>query len=287
MREDIFRSQRSFWKEYVKHKGLLLDAQEASSFHHLFQASLFQESAPPLFLKNASLLSPSQQRELLQWLQQEQRDVFFWEQGESKSFLKKLQKVFPSLKVVRFPLLSSREGNAWIKTLEEEFHTRLTSQERSFLFSLLPDSSRCFQEFQKISLSKDLPPEEKTFLFSSSSKRQTAFLLFDLIAAKKKKEAFLFLQSLLLQGESPHALLGLFAWYLRQRILVLDNRPSPSNAKKGVSPFVAKKILQTRKHLSLVKSLALLRLLAVLDYEVKTGKREAREALEFLLLSSS
>ena len=118
---------------------------------------------------------------------------------------------------------------------------------------------------------------------------ETVFKLVDAINAKDPKWAFRVLSDLYDQKKQPHEIIGYLAWYLKimQKIVFLTTG-GEANAniiasEIGYSAGYAKRLLRQAKGYSAEKVSKWVNYLLEADRDIKTGKKEARLALEEII----
>jgi DNA polymerase-3 subunit delta len=115
---------------------------------------------------------------------------------------------------------------------------------------------------------------------------ETVFKLVDAINAKDAKWAFRILGDLYDQKKQPHEIIGYLAWYLKimQKIVFLtaggETNANIIASEIGYSAGYAKRLLRQAKGYSAGKLSKWVNCLLEADRDIKTGRKEARLALE-------
>jgi DNA polymerase III subunit delta len=117
--------------------------------------------------------------------------------------------------------------------------------------------------------------------------KNTVWQLADMIAGRRRSEAFVFLDNLLREGEQLPALIGALAWMYRK---LIEARELPASATKfqashalQMRPDTAEIALTQARRIPKKDLLAGLAALAEADSEVKSGNPDPRATLEFLI----
>ena len=120
-----------------------------------------------------------------------------------------------------------------------------------------------------------------------SQKKYTVWELAEMIASRQRKSALEFLDRLLCDGEEPVALIGAMAWMYRKLIEASEvNGPmNPWQAARqlGMRPEAAEMAIQNARKIPRNKLLSGLRALQEADDQLKSGKKDDRAVMEFLV----
>jgi len=129
-------------------------------------------------------------------------------------------------------------------------------------------------------------------LFISDKVQNNIFKTIEALGTKNKKLALNLIEKHLFQGENEIYLLTMIVYQFRNLIRVIDllsakNLPKDIIKKTGIHPFAFQKIVQQVKNFNRVRSEQIYRNILDTEIAIKTGKMEARLALESLIMDIS
>jgi len=128
---------------------------------------------------------------------------------------------------------------------------------------------------------------EDVELMVISEKAATVWELADFLAARRGKPALEFLERLLRDGDEPLSILGALAWMYRKLIEASELRGSVNGWQAARSlqmrPEQAEMAVRNARQISRPRLLAGLRALQRADDRLKSGEKDARAVMEFLI----
>lgn len=120
-----------------------------------------------------------------------------------------------------------------------------------------------------------------------SAKKYTVWKLADAFAARDRRSAMTFLDSLLREGEQPAGIVGALSWMYRKLVeaseLPLGTNQYSAAKDLGMRPDTAAIALQQARRISREQLLAGIAILAEADSTLKSGATNPRATLEFVL----
>ena len=129
---------------------------------------------------------------------------------------------------------------------------------------------------------------EDVALLVISEKAATVWELTDLLAGRRSKPALEFLERLLREGEEPLQILGALAWMYRKLIEASEITNSWQAARSlQMRPDQAELAVRNARQISKPRLLASLRALERADDRLKSGQKDARAVMEFLVTELS
>lgn len=128
---------------------------------------------------------------------------------------------------------------------------------------------------------------EDVTLMVISEKAATVWELADFLAARRSKPALEFLERLLRDGDEPLSILGALAWMYRKLIEASELRGSVNGWQAARSlqmrPEQAELAVRNARQISKPRLLAGLRALQRADDRLKSGEKDSRAVMEFLI----
>lgn len=228
--------------------------------------------------------SEYQQEELLNYLKKKKMDIdknsilVFWAEeikpeNELFKFLKK------KAKVQEFKLLQPHKLKEWIKKYVKEQGGNIESQAVEKLVDYVgSDLWRMNNELDKLIAFKKRRVEARDIEELVKPEIDVnIFNTIDALGQKDKKRALKFVRDHLKRGESEMYLLDRFVYQFRNLIKV------KSDGKLDMHPFVIKKTSQQARNFSFEELKKIYRKLLAIDLDIKTGKINARTALELFV----
>jgi DNA polymerase-3 subunit delta len=120
-----------------------------------------------------------------------------------------------------------------------------------------------------------------------AARKSTIWQLADMLAARKRSGALVFLDNLLREGEQPIGLIGALAWMYRKLIEARDLPVGTSgfqaSRQLGMRPEAAEAAIRNAHRLSKRELLAGLTALAEADSQLKSANPDPRALMEFLI----
>jgi len=120
-----------------------------------------------------------------------------------------------------------------------------------------------------------------------AARKNTVWQLADMLAGRRRADAFLFLENLLREGEDPAGIVGALAWMYRK---LIEARELPAHAsgfqaarQLGMNPESAAMVVRQAHRIPRKELLAGLVALADADSQLKSANPNRRATLEFLL----
>lgn len=247
--------------------------QEFSDFKQAVETvSMFDE-------KKLIILENIFQEEILEYLKNRKIDdvVIFWaEDVDSKNklfqFLKK------KAKVQEFKFLKGNQLNNWIKDYVKKEKADIENLAVEKLVEYVgSDLWRMRNELDKlISFSRDIKEESIKKLVKPEID-VNIFDLIDALGVKNKKRALELIHDHLKKGESEGYLLNRFVYQFRNLIKV------KTGGGKDLHPFVFRKTQSQARNFDFDELKKIYRKLLEIDLDIKTGKIDARTALELFV----
>lgn len=219
------------------------------------------------------------QEEILEYLKNRKIDdiVIFWaEDVDSKNklfqFLKK------KAKVQEFKFLKGNQLNNWIKDYVKKEKADIENLAVEKLVEYVgSDLWRMSNELDKlISFSRDIKEESIKKLVKPEID-VNIFDLIDALGVKNKKRALELIHDHLKKGESEGYLLNRFVYQFRNLIKV------KTGGGKDLHPFVFRKTQSQVRNFDFDELKKIYRKLLEIDLDIKTGKIDARTALELFV----
>jgi DNA polymerase-3 subunit delta len=309
--EDTFRSLqklREIVDEYKKiHKtGLNLiyfDCQnfEFTEFENAVQSvSMFQEKKL-IILRNAFFNTDFKEK-FLKWASEprgvqskqsfENIIVFYENQA-----MKKTDALFKFLKtkakLQEFNFLTGRKLQDWVNKEFEEYGTKIEFGARECLINFVgKDLWQMSQEIKKLCAYKKtdkIVKIEDVELLVIPKIETDIFKTIDAIGLNNKKLALFLLRKHLAKGDSPLYLLSMINFQFRNLLSVKDFMEKQGNTYgrvkiPGMHPYVAQKSCYQARQFGLEKLKKIYQKLLLTDMEIKTGKIDARMALDMLII---
>jgi DNA polymerase III subunit delta len=117
-----------------------------------------------------------------------------------------------------------------------------------------------------------------------SEKAATVWELADFLAARRSKPALEFLQRLLRDGDEPLSILGALAWMYRKLVEASEiSNPWQAARSLQMPPAKAELAVRNARQISKPRLLAGLRALQRADDRLKSGEKDSRAVMEFLI----
>jgi len=203
--------------------------------------------------------------------------IIFWAekinpQNKLFRFLKK------KAKVQEFNLLQPSKLKEWIKKYIKEQGGDIESQAIEKLVDYVgSDLWRMSNELNKlIAFDKKIKAKNIEKLIKPKIDINI-FNIIDALGQKNKKRALKLVYDYLKKGESDGYLLNRFIYQFRNLIKV------KSGGGRDLHPFVFKKTVQQTKNFSFEELKKIYRKLLEMDLDIKTGRKDARTALEMFI----
>jgi DNA polymerase-3 subunit delta len=153
--------------------------------------------------------------------------------------------------------------------------------------SVAADLQRLKTEIEKLSTysgQRKIIRREDVALLVISEKAATVWELTDLLAGRRQKLALEFLERLLRDGEEPLQILGALAWMYRKLVEASEISGGWQAARSlQMRPDQAELAVRNARQISKPRLLASLRALERADDRLKSGERDARTVMEFLV----
>lgn len=216
--------------------------------------------------------------------------VFWTEKVDSKNKL--FQFLKRKAKAQEFKLLQPHKLGGWIGKYIKEQGRNIESQATEKLINCVGnDLWRMSNELDKlISFKKGTIEERDIEKLVKPEIDVNIFNTIDALGQKNKKRALKLVHDHFKKGESEGYLLNRFAYQFRNLLKIKDllDRGTPVNllAKKAdLHPFVAQKTSQQARNFSFEDLKKIYRKLLAIDLDIKTGKIDAKTALEMFVAS--
>jgi DNA polymerase-3 subunit delta len=120
-----------------------------------------------------------------------------------------------------------------------------------------------------------------------SERKHTVWELADMLATRRRSDAFTFLDNLLKEGEAAPALVGGMTWMFRKLLEAQDLGPRAdkwqARARLGMYPDTAEMALRQARRIPRTQLVEGLRALYDADSQLKSGLKNDRAVLEFLV----
>jgi len=256
---------------------------DKAGFSDLKQAvetvSMFDEKKL-IILEDVFQQSENFQEDLREYLSKRNLDdnfIIFWAekinpQNKLFRFLKK------KAKVQEFNLLQPSKLKEWIKKYIKEQGGDIESQAIEKLVDYVgSDLWRMSNELNKlIAFDKKIKAKNIEKLIKPKIDINI-FNIIDALGQKNKKRALKLVYDYLKKGESDGYLLNRFIYQFRNLIKV------KSGGGRDLHPFVFKKTVQQTKNFSFEELKKIYRKLLEMDLDIKTGRKDARTALEMFI----
>lgn len=153
--------------------------------------------------------------------------------------------------------------------------------------SVSADLQRLKTELEKLATyvgDRKIVRRDDVALMVISEKAATVWELADFLAASKGKPALEFLERLLRDGDEPVRILGAIAWMYRKLIEATEVTNSWQAARVlQMAPERAQEIVRNARQISRPRLLAGLRALQRADDRLKSGAKDSRAIMEFLI----
>ena len=210
-------------------------------------------------------------------------------EGPPKRFAEQV----PGAVALPFAPLREAEARTWLREEARRLGKRVTPDAASLLVSLLgPEAQRLAAEVEKLALF--IGEEEQIEVATvealvGEERTRRIFELADAVAARDLEGALHLSRRLLALGESPLALLGMLARQLRlllraQEHLAAGKRGAELARALGLMAFLGPRIEAQARQASPAWLEAGLRRLALLDTELKGGRRDGALSLDLATL---
>lgn len=298
--EDNFRSLRKF-KEIIAHyrkihktgfnlKYFDFEKNNFEEFKDQFQTKSIFEEQKFFVLKNAFLNSDFKKKFLKnkKGFLNAGQNILFYERGLINQkdplfiFLKK------NSKFQRFDYLKKEKLTSWIKKELKKYNKKIDNDALNLLIEGVGNNLwQASSEIQKLvsykTAAENIVKKDVELLVSQKIEPKI-FTTLDLIAKRKKGEAFALIHQHLKNGDNPLYLLSMIAFQFRN-LLILKQRIL---AKKSVwtlgwHPFLIKKTLQLSLEFSFEELKKIYQKIAKMDVDIKSGKINPEIALELLI----
>jgi DNA polymerase-3 subunit delta len=214
--------------------------------------------------------------------------VVFWAEGKLDR-RKKLFKFFDKMGAVyTFEYLTGRARRARIAAEAKRLNVKLSDEAAAYLdYALAPDLFTVVRELEKLSAyagDEDLSVDAVVDVVAAS-RVEKAYDMVRYVGEGKLGPALEALRRLMLAGERPESMIGLFARQIRFIWLAKELHdgglgPSEIAARLKVPPLYVGEYVDAARRLDAERLAELHRLLADLDRGVKTGRVPAGLALE-------
>ena len=223
------------------------------------------------------------QEELLNYLKKRKIDsdkdsiVIFWaekidEKNKLFQFLRK------KAKIQEFKLLQPSKLKEWVKKHIKEQGGSIENQAIEKLIDCIGnDLWRMSNELDKLIAFDKKVKKENVEKLVKSKIDTNIFETIDALGQKNKKQALKLIHGHLKKGESEMYLLDRFVYQFRNLIKV------KSGGKLDMHPFVVKKTSQQAKNFSFEELKKIYQKLLEIDLGIKTGKIDARTAIELFI----
>jgi DNA polymerase III subunit delta len=153
--------------------------------------------------------------------------------------------------------------------------------------SVAADLQRLKTEIEKLATylgDRKIIRREDVALMVISEKAATVWELADFLAARRSKPALEFLERLLRDGDEPLSILGALAWMYRKLIEASEVTNTWQAARTlQMPPAKAELAVRNARQISKPRLLAGLRALQRADDRLKSGEKDARAVMEFLI----
>ena len=291
LQEEKVQTKEALKKGYSFVEQNFLDATlvDFSIFWNLLSQKSFFSSDKIIILRNV-LNDETFKKQLLKEIEKlaSLKDLIilshFGKVKPSDVLFKKLQKTEAIIE--DFSLLTGAALDSWIKNEAASFNVTIDNSAFHFLKSLCAADLFCLSsEIKKLACFSNKIDKEVLEILSFRKQEINIFETIDSLAQKNKKKALALLQKHLNKGESPLYLLSMFAYQIRNLILVKQFF-SLGAFKLGINPFVFRKLALLRDNFSFEELKKFFFALFEVDYKIKTGKILPEQAL-FDLISSS
>lgn len=229
--------------------------------------------------KKLIVLENAFQEEVLEYLKNKKIDdvIIFWAENVDPrnklfKFLKK------KAKVQEFKFLKGNQIKNWIKDYVKKQKASIENSAVEKLIEYIgSDLWRMSNELDKlIAFNKKITTQNIDKLVKSKIDTNI-FELIDVLVQKNKKRALKLVHEHLKKGESEMYLLDRFVYQFRNLIKV------KSGGGKDLHPFVFKKTSQQARNFSFEELKKIYQKLLEIDLSIKTGKADARTALELFV----
>jgi DNA polymerase-3 subunit delta len=221
--------------------------------------------------------------------------VIFWAEGKLDR-RKKNYKFFEKLEAAyNFAYLTGRARRARLASEAERVGVKLTPEAVSYLdYALAPDLFTVVRELEKLAAyagDKELAAEEVAEV-AATSRLDNVYEMVRHVGEGRLADALTELRRLLLAGERPESMIGLFARQVRLIWLARELRAAGLAAAEiasrlRVPPFYVGEYLAAADRLPPERLAALHRQLSELDHGVKTGRLPPSLALELFAARAS
>jgi DNA polymerase-3 subunit delta len=117
-----------------------------------------------------------------------------------------------------------------------------------------------------------------------SERSYTIWELTELLATRQRDRALVFLDSLVRAGEQPPMIVGALAWMFRKLIEAQELPPGPQSVRRlGMRPATAELALRQARRIPRQMLLEGLRALYEADSQLKSGTKNDRAVLEYVV----
>lgn len=175
-----------------------------------------------------------------------------------------------------------------IKKMVEHFGSQISDQAADLLAVMLPtDTLRLEQEVKKLSLlrlGEEITSQDISSMIVAEI-NPNIFRFIEDLALKNFKLALNALNQLIQSGLNENYILAMIVWQYRQILLVRDllDEKQATASNSGINPYVFNKVLSIARNYDFPELVKIYQELEEVDFEIKTGKIEARPALELLV----
>ncbi|OIO46108.1 hypothetical protein COX24_02295 [bacterium (Candidatus Gribaldobacteria) CG23_combo_of_CG06-09_8_20_14_all_37_87_8] len=283
LREKEIKKQALATNPALKEEAVLdLTLNQAETFWNLLNQQSIFASNKIIVLRNV-LENENFKKQLLKKIEELSflKDIIILSQlneaKPSESLLKKLGKA--GVKVEEFSFLEGPALDSWIKKEALFLGASIDSFSINSLISFCSADLFCLSsEIKKLACFSDKINKEALKTLSFQKQEINIFETIDSLAQKNKQKALTLLQKHLNKGESPLYLLSMFAYQMRNLILVKQFF-SLGAFKLGINPFVFRKLALLRDNFSFDELKKFFFTLFEVDYKIKTGKILPEQAL--------
>ena len=323
--QDSYRSKQKL-DEIINHykaslKGWLnliyIDADQADfqDFYNNFKVSAMFSEKKLIILKNLFLGKKFQESflEELKKLEDLKDVIVVYESDLVDQRLKVFKDLVKNCKSQEFKLLDNKGLKIWAQKEFTNLNRKINADALDLLLTYVGnDLWRASNEIKKLSdFSSFVPTQSRnkggsTVAFGEGGKNHQIitikdvellvtpkieidiFKTIDALAAKNKKQVFVFLQKHLDNGDNPLYLLSMVAYQFRNLLVVKDLAQkglmyASIVQKSGLHPFVVKKNYFQCHQFSFEELKSIYQKIFQIDLDIKTGKVEPETALDLLV----
>ena len=211
--------------------------------------------------------------------------IVIWEHEVDRR--SKYFKVLAKLKTAQeFKLLDRPKLIAWLKRTAADYGFSIDNDALLQLVEYIgPDQWRLEQEIIKLGSYSERITKDAVAELVTASPELTIFRLIDAIWSKDTSGAHVIYEELLLQGSSDQQILAMLNWQLRNLVLAKESGGDYERISKtfSISPFVLRRAAQTARAISFDRLRESYRQLVAADFAIKSGRLNAKSALEELI----